>query len=420
MIANSVFGNPHSENTPSRRSTKAVEHARQAVLEFFGACPDEYAVIFTSNATGALRLVGESYRFTPDTRLALLVDNHNSVLGIRQFASDKGADVELVPLERRELRADTEALHRILDDVPARGGLFAYPAQSNFSGVQHPLAWIETARRQGWHVLLDAAAFVPTSRLGLSQHHPDFVALSFYKMFGWPAGLGRLIARRDALAELRRPWFSGGTVMAASARGKWHAQAKDAAAFEDGTPHFFGLSAVRLGLDYLRSLDYEMIALRLRCLTGWLLENITEMRHDNGRPMCVVYGSESTWKRGATIAFNFLDADGKLVDERLVESDSSERNIALRTGCFCNPGFGETMFGLEPLELEGMRTDAQPDDIEGYLRSLGLSTGGAIRISLGAVTTFADVRTFLDFAASWRNWRPDPAELAALPARVHC
>jgi selenocysteine lyase/cysteine desulfurase len=29
---------------------------------------------------------------------------------------------------------------------------------------------------------------------------PEFVALSFYKMFGYPTGIGALIARRDALA----------------------------------------------------------------------------------------------------------------------------------------------------------------------------------------------------------------------------
>ena len=31
------------------------------ILEFFRASPEEYEVIFTPNATGALRLVGESY-----------------------------------------------------------------------------------------------------------------------------------------------------------------------------------------------------------------------------------------------------------------------------------------------------------------------------------------------------------------------
>jgi catechol 2,3-dioxygenase-like lactoylglutathione lyase family enzyme len=30
---------------------------------------------------------------------------------------------------------------------------------------------------------------------------PDYVALSFYKMFGWPTGVVALIARTEALAR---------------------------------------------------------------------------------------------------------------------------------------------------------------------------------------------------------------------------
>ena len=39
--------------------------------------------------------------------------------------------------------------------------------------------WIEKARKKGWDVLLDSAAFVPTNRLDLSKWHPDFVSISF-------------------------------------------------------------------------------------------------------------------------------------------------------------------------------------------------------------------------------------------------
>lgn len=108
-------------------------------------------------------------------------------------------------------------LDRLLDGARPNGhNLFAYPAQSNFSGVQHPLAWIPKARARGWDVLLDAAAYVPTNHLDLSEWHPDFVTVSFYKMFGYPTGVGALIARQEALRKLRRPWFAGGTITVAS------------------------------------------------------------------------------------------------------------------------------------------------------------------------------------------------------------
>ena len=45
-------------------------------------------------------------------------------------------------------------------------------------------------RRGRWLVLLDAASYVSTCRLDLSRCTPDFVCMSFYKMFGFPTGLG--------------------------------------------------------------------------------------------------------------------------------------------------------------------------------------------------------------------------------------
>ena len=93
LLAGAVFGNPHSQNVPSREAAAGMEATRAQILEFFRAAPEEYEVIFTPNATGALRLVGESYPFGPGGRYLLTFDNYNSVNGIRQFARAKGASV---------------------------------------------------------------------------------------------------------------------------------------------------------------------------------------------------------------------------------------------------------------------------------------------------------------------------------------
>src|SRR5215831_7441586 len=61
LLRRNVFGNPHSVNPTSSAMTRLVESARDRVLEYFNASPDEYIAIFTPNATGALRLVGEAY-----------------------------------------------------------------------------------------------------------------------------------------------------------------------------------------------------------------------------------------------------------------------------------------------------------------------------------------------------------------------
>ena len=274
LLQQNVFGNPHSANPTSAAMTALVEQARAAVLAFFRASPDEYVAIFTPNATGALRLVGEAYPFRAGDRFLLTFDNHNSVNGIREFARVRGAETTYVPSEPCDLRVDEQLLARYLTEVGGdHHNLFAFPAQSNFSGVQHPLEWIELAHERGWDVLLDAAAYVPTNRLDLSRWHPDFVALSFYKMFGWPTGVGCLLARRDALAKLERPWFSGGTIVAAFVQRDWHQWAPGEAHFEDGTVNFLNLPAVEIGLRLLDRIGLETIHTRVEALGSWLLDD---------------------------------------------------------------------------------------------------------------------------------------------------
>ncbi len=53
-------------------------------------------------------------------------------------------------------------------------------------------------------VLLDAASHVSTSALDLQASPADFVCLSFYKMFGFPTGLGALLVRNTACVRAGR------------------------------------------------------------------------------------------------------------------------------------------------------------------------------------------------------------------------
>jgi selenocysteine lyase/cysteine desulfurase len=190
LLAREVCGNPHSGSLASTTTTRLVEDTRAAVLRYFNGSAD-YSAVFTQNATAALKLIGESYPFAPGGRYLLTVDNHNSVNGIREFARAKGAGVTYVPITTPDLRIDRGALETELAiSDRSHPNLFAFPAQSNFSGVKHPLDLIEDAQSHGWDVVLDAAAFVPTNRLDLAVHKPQFVAISFSKMFGYPSGVG--------------------------------------------------------------------------------------------------------------------------------------------------------------------------------------------------------------------------------------
>jgi molybdenum cofactor sulfurtransferase len=401
MLSEHVFGNPHSSNPTSQAATQLVEHAREYVLKFFNADPEEYLAIFTPNASGALKLVGESYPF-PGGRYLLTFDNHNSVNGIREFAYARGADVTYIPIALPDMRVDESQLERELAKPSKHANkLFAYPAQSNFSSVKHPLEWIEKAHRHGWDVLLDAAAFVPTNRLDLSVVKPDFVSLSFYKMFGYPTGTGALIARKEALAKLHRPWFAGGTITVASVQGDKYYLADGASAFEDGTIDYLNIPAIEIGLKHLEAIGYEVIQERVRSLTGWLLDNLTSMRHSNGVPLVRVYGPTNLDERGGAVTVNFYDEHNRPLDHRFIEQKANEANISLRTGCFCNPGAGEVALEISRVELDVCFTQPGHEDrltVDDFRTCIDGKSSGAVRISVGMVTNFNDIQGFLDFA----------------------
>jgi selenocysteine lyase/cysteine desulfurase len=462
------FGNPHSDNPTSAASTQLIERARRAILAHFSAPPEEYAAIFTPNATGACRLVGEAYPFGPRTRLVLTYDNHNSVNGIREFARARGAVTQYVPFCSPELRVDDDAIGQALArpwpeplgaawrmarcgvapwagrgwrarrqrslaqegagdadrPVPAAAaaaprhrGLLAYPAQSNFSGVQHPLRWIRTAHEHGYDVLLDAAAYVPSNRLDLSVVKPDFVPVSWYKVFGYPTGVGCLIARREALRRLWRPWFAGGSVSVASALGDWHTPAADEARFEDGTLSFLQIPDLESGLSWVNGIGMDLIHRRVMCLTGWLIDRLAALRHDNGEPMARIYGPASTHDRGGTVAFNLLDPAGRVVDERAVARATAAAGISIRTGCFCNPGAGEGAFRLTKADWRrALRGRART--LDQYVDLLGLPSGGALRASVGLVSNVDDVERFLAFVEM--TYRDRAADTGGLAPRVGC
>jgi molybdenum cofactor sulfurtransferase len=407
LLRSGVLGNPHSANPTSATMTEHVERTRRYILSYFNAPAEDYILVFTQNASAALKLVGESFPFASGSRFLLTFDNHNSVNGIREFARAKGAVVSYAPLVMPDLRLDVAALEKLLHEAdPAHANLFAYPAQSNFSGVKHPLEMVAKARSQGWSVLLDAAAFVPTSRLDLSAVQPDFVTLSFYKMFGHPTGVGALLIRRATLPNLKRPWFAGGTVNFASVQGRAHVLSPNEAAFEDGTLNYLSIPAVEIGLLHLQSIGIETIAERVRCLTGWLLEELLALRHTNGRAMVRIYGPATTAARGGTVTLNLYDPQGGLLDYRRVEELAGAEHISLRTGCFCNPGAGETAEGLTEEDMRAGFTMGDKINLLSFVRLMqerGHKSAGAIRASLGLATNFADVWRFLRFIGGFRD-----------------
>ena len=397
-----VLGNPHSQHGPSRAATRDADDARRALLAFLHADPAEYAVIFTTNASAACRLVGEGFPFAPGGAFLASADNHNSVNGIREYARARGATIRVVPLDDDLHLTELDTL---LDDAPRGGALFALPAQSNFSGARHSLASIAAARERGWHVFLDAASFVPTAELRLDQVRPDFVALSLYKIAGYPTGVGALVARHEALATLRRPAFAGGAVDWVSVQGSRHRLARWPEGFEDGTIPFLALGAVAPALEGVHAAGRTRLPAHLGRLTSAFLAGIAALQHGDGSPVVAVHGPRDGSRRGATVALSVRRAEsagGMPLPYWEVEEAARAAGLALRGGCFCNPGCAERAFALDA-EHTGACFDELGDrfTIPRLAACLGGATVGALRVSFGLGSMARDVRLTLEFLARY-------------------
>ena len=224
-----------------------------------------------------------------------------------------------------------------------------------------------------------------------------------------------MVCWRDGLGR-----FSAGRRICPARRGE---------AFEDGTLNYLSLPAVEIGLRHLMKIGMDTIHERIRCLTSWLLEALLSLRHSNGTPLVRIYGPHTTHQRGGTIALNFLDPDGTIVDERVVEQRANTFRLSIRTGCFCNPGAGEAAFHLSQETLWNIFHEESKETLpkrlhnersmswDTLLADLGMQSGGAVRISLGLVTNFADVYRLVQFARTFLDTFPTEGDL---PPRLHC
>jgi selenocysteine lyase/cysteine desulfurase len=177
--------------------------------------------------------------------------------------------------------------------------------------------------------------------------------------------------------------------------------ADGASALEDGTIDYLNIPAVEIGLKHIESIGYDMIHERVQALTGWLLSNLTQLKHSNGERLVRLYGPSTTADRGGAVTVNFYDKDGQAFDHRYVEERANEVNISLRTGCFCNPGAGEIALQISRVELDVCFTRPEHEDrlsIDDFRQCIDGKSTGAVRISVGMVTNFKDVQEFLAFA----------------------
>ncbi|XP_077348038.1 molybdenum cofactor sulfurase [Lithobates pipiens] len=413
-LSENVYGNPHSNNLSSRLTHDTIEHVRYRILQHFNTSADDYTVIFTSGSTAALKLVADIFPWTPDSpdnagsHFCYLTDNHTSVVGMR--GAMKILNIPSTPVTPEDLLLSELETKTTENQHDSTSHLFCYPAVSNHSGTKYPLSWIGKVKSGkikpisvpgNWVVLLDAASFVSTSPLDLSIYQPDFVTISFYKIFGFPTGLGALIVSNEIAHLLRKNYFGGGTAAAYLSKEDFYVPKESISSrFEDGTVSFLDIIAVKHCFDTLHTLTGGMEKIRnhTHALARYTYSVLSALRYANGQPVIQVYTDTEVRTydvQGPIINFNVLDENGDIIGYSQVDKMASLYNIHFRTGCFCNSGACQKMLGISSDEV---KRNLQAGHICGDNMDIvnGRPTG-SIRISFGFMSTFEDAQVFLKF-----------------------
>jgi molybdenum cofactor sulfurtransferase len=405
QMTSNLFGNPHSMSSSSQLSTQRTDDIRLRVLQFFNADPEEYDLVFVANATAAIKLVADCFRDSDHRGFwyGYHADAHTSLVGVREIAS----------MGHRCFQSDTD-LDSWISDLPTlptkAPRLIAFPAQSNLNGRRLPLRWCKEVRSSAeknggnGYTLLDAASFLSTGSLDIGSVAPDFTALSFYKIFGFP-DLGALIVRKSAAHVLeRRKYFGGGTVdMVIAAGVQWHAKKESSIheRLEDGTIPFHNIIALDAAIDTHERLYGSMANISTHCafLAKRFFDRISGLTHWNQTKVCHVYETNGAYgcstTQGPIIPFNIRNSLGEWAPKTEVEKLATVQNIQIRTGSVCNPGGTARALGWVGQDLRlhystGLRCGDSHDLIGGQ-------PTGVLRVSLGAMTSMKDIDSMVEF-----------------------
>lgn len=318
-------------------------------------------------------------------------------------------------------------------------GLFAYPGQSNMTGRRRPLSWTKKLRQstvtahRNTYSLLDAAALATTAQLDFSDPDsaPDFTALSFYKIFGFP-DLGALIVRRQSGHILSwRKYFGGGTIYYLTVFHESTFRRKDETihdGLEDGTLPFHNIIALGCAMKAHKRLygSMQRISQHTLFLANRLYTGMSALRHSNGRPLCAIYNDTEDGdlytdptKQGATIAFNILDIHGNHFGYSHVEKVANEKSIYLRAGGLCNPGGIASYLEVEPWQFRRALSAGYQCGGEDSLEIISGKLIGVVRASLGAISTMSDVDALVLFLSRVFTDRSAPDVSIIKPSKLH-
>lgn len=442
-----LYSNPHSKSPSSKRTAESISNVRNQILNFFGTNASKYSVIFTQNASHACKLFAESFDWNDYSRWRYLLQCHNSQLGMRELIYERGvSDVkgfnsiedilhELSATQESQTQDSHESNNLNLSDkensihyfqhdqvIPSekngsyKKAVIAYPLECNSTGQLYPMEWIEIIRNEYRKhgakdediiFFVDAAKNASTSYIDLSvDYSPDFLCVSFYKLFGYPTGVGALLVKNSCKHLLKKVYFSGGTVEVSIADQRFHRFRKEIwEQFEDGTVSFLDIIALGHFLKHTLSefgyKNMQEVSSHTRYLALKLKNELEKIKHYNGNPVCKFYGwnkEQNHQNHGSIVNLNLLKSDGSYIGYSEVEQIASLHRINLRVGCFCNAGACQKNLNMSSKDVianyeAGHVCWDRHDLVEG-------KPTGSVRLSFGYCSVLKDVEKFCQFVKS--------------------
>lgn len=277
------------------RATNQYESSRQKVANFIGA-NNAKEVIFTSGCTDSLNLVaasfGEQNIQAGDEILVSIMEHHSNLLPWQQLAKRKQAKLNFIEINSDGL-LDIENLK---SKISSKTKIVALTHVSNVLGTINPIKELtDLAHEKGAIVVVDGAQAVGHFPIDVAELNVDFYAFSGHKMFA-PTGIGVLYGKKDLLDKMP-PYRLGGEMIANVTRegATW---AEVPYKFEAGTPNIAGAIGLGAAIDYLQSLDFELIQKHEQELTSYAL---AKLKNVSG---LTIYGSQKSNGRIGVISFN--------------------------------------------------------------------------------------------------------------------
>ena len=402
------YSNPHSLNNSSQLTNTKIELIRTKVLKYINADPTIYTCVFTGGTTDSLKKIGEYFNWNINSNYIYTVDNHTSVIGIREYALNKGSNVtvidfinnnidELSILFRQESKLNNNNNNN--NNNKEKINLFSMPAESNFSGKKYKKEYINLIKEKYGDTLFlyDTAKYASSNNLDISDNIIDFCVLSFYKIFGYPTGLGALIIKKDCIKHLNKNYFGGGTVSVLSTNNDYFISNNHFNSWmEDGSPNYLSIISLEQNLNSKINNDY------ISKLTYDFYNKIRNYKYSNGNNVFILYDIPLDYNytkfcknHGSIITFNILKENGDYFGYKEFEEICVLNNISVRTGCLCNTGachknLNINFDDLQSNLLRGHSCSQSIDIIDG-------KPTGVIRVSFGSMNTINEIDLFLEF-----------------------